>query len=678
MAASLLACAAAYAALVALILLQARRSRTGLWLAAAAAATAAWAAAACVAPAWSGGLDLLHLLAWYGFCLHLYRRAAAPGAPVVTALLGFGAAAAVAIAWRGAADLAGPLALLSPTILLRLGLAICQLLLLENVWRRRPAGRGAAVGLACLALGGLAAYDAVVCADAVLMRAAAPALLAGRPLVAALVMPLLGLAAARNRAWQVDLHLSRAAAFHSATLIVSGVFLLALAAAGELARQLAGMSGPGWGSLAEICVVFAGVITLAAMLASATARAALRRGVVEHFFTHRFDYRRQWQRCIDTLTASGASPLQERVIRVLAEAVDSRAGLLFLPEPGQAGLAWAGAWNTTPLAAPPLEAPVQAAVLAADRAMQLPPVATAGGFTPWLAVPLPDRGIILLSRPPAGYRIDAEVLDLLRILAHEVAIHLAQARANATLLQTAELRAYGERFAFVAHDIKNVSSQLSLLLSNAETHLADPAFQADMLATVRAAVARIGGLIRRLQPTAAPDPPAPLDPAPVLAALVAQRSRGATRIALEIEPAAAGARVGIAAAALQAAVGHVLDNAVAAARDAGVVRVGLRAEAGLVVVEIADDGPGMTAEFIRDHLFAPFSTRTKGGTGLGAFQARTLVRAAGGEIAVASQPGAGTTMRLLFPDAAAAPTPASVPASGPASVPGRLPALAMP
>lgn len=677
------ACALAYAALTVLILVQARRSRTGFLLAAAAGITAAWATAALVTGAPLQGvanaLDLLRAVAWYGFCLHLYRRATATGRTLFTmlgllALLGVFATLAT-----GAAAASGTVSLFSPALALRLALAICQLLLLENLYRGTVPDQRWFVGLACIALGGLAAFDVVMCADAVLLHAASPTLVAGRPLVAALVAPLLAVAAARNRTWRVDIHVSRAAALHTATLVVSGVFLLALAAAGEVARNFAAPFGAGWGSLAEIALVFAGVIAVAVLLTSGSARGVVRGLLLDHFFTHRFDYRREWQRCIDALSAVGSGPLPQRVIKALADAVDSPQGLLFTRGPGRAGFAWAAAWNTLPARALPEGCGMASAILAAEAPLVLAPVLDAAtvadlfdpSFDPWLAIPLPDPapgsgllGCILLAQPRAAFRLDAEVLDLLRILAHEVAIHLAQERAAAVLLQTRELRAYGERFAFVAHDIKNVSSQLSLLLSNAETHLADPEFQRDMLATVRASVARIGGLIRRLEPARErPAAPARLDPAPLLAALVAARQPlGGARLTLAPAPPAGpsygdpscggGAAVVMEEAALQAAVTHVLDNAIAAAGAAGAVEVALRAVDGRVLIDVADDGPGMTPEFIRDELFTPFATRTEGGSGLGAFQARELLRAAGGDLIALSRPGQGTTMRLSLPLAA--------------------------
>jgi hypothetical protein len=260
------ACVVAYAALTALILLQARRSPTGYLLAAASGATALWAAASVFTASALGeaasALDLLRTLAWYGFCLHLYRRTmGAGGHQTLFAMIGLGGIAGVIAALSlNHASLAGVISLTSPGVLLHLTFGICQLLLVENLYRSARAEHRRHVGLTCVALGGLAAYDVIMCADAVLLRAVSPTLVDGRALVAVLVTPLLALAAARNRNWQVNIHVSRAAVFHTATLVVSGIFLLSLAAAGELARRRGTSFGAGWGGLVEVCLLFTGII----------------------------------------------------------------------------------------------------------------------------------------------------------------------------------------------------------------------------------------------------------------------------------------------------------------------------------------------------------------------------------------------------------------------------------
>ena len=57
----------------------------------------------------------------------------------------------------------------------------------------------------------------------------------------------------------------------------------------------------------------------------------------------------------------------------------------------------------------------------------------------------------------------------------------------------------------------------------------------------------------------------------------------------------------------------------------------------------------MDPAFIRDELFRPFRSTKSGGYGIGTFQTRELIRAAGGDVEVISEKGAGTTMRILLP-----------------------------
>jgi signal transduction histidine kinase len=57
----------------------------------------------------------------------------------------------------------------------------------------------------------------------------------------------------------------------------------------------------------------------------------------------------------------------------------------------------------------------------------------------------------------------------------------------------------------------------------------------------------------------------------------------------------------------------------------------------------------MAAEFVRDELFRPLRTTKDGGHGIGAYQARELLRDSGGDLLVISKPGVGTTMRLILP-----------------------------
>ncbi len=187
-----------------------------------------------------------------------------------------------------------------------------------------------------------------------------------------------------------------------------------------------------------------------------------------------------------------------------------------------------------------------------------------------------------------------------------------------------------------------------MLLTNAEIHADNPEFQRDMLATVRASVGKITRLLTRLQADRQERSHALIRPLQRLQAIVEGTGRIAgTAVALSDDGGKAG--VAIDPEAFDAVVQHLLNNAIEASGGAGPVRVVLRHEALSVVVDIVDDGPGMTPEFIRDELFRPFATTKGGGHGIGAYQARELLREAGGDLLVLSRRPGGTTMRLLLP-----------------------------
>jgi signal transduction histidine kinase len=99
----------------------------------------------------------------------------------------------------------------------------------------------------------------------------------------------------------------------------------------------------------------------------------------------------------------------------------------------------------------------------------------------------------------------------------------------------------------------------------------------------------------------------------------------------------------------------VLDNLIHNAAEAGGrVRVHAQAAGPEVVVEVVDDGPGMSERFVAEELFRPFSTTKESGFGLGMFQCRALVEGWGGRLEVDSAEGLGTTVRITLPLAPAA------------------------
>jgi putative PEP-CTERM system histidine kinase len=656
-------CAAVYALLAALILARPPLSRTGAWLTFACAVTAIWTGT--FALGWqspviplASWLEVGRSAAWYGFILHLYRRSVGSDEQVSSAFKTMGLLALLVVGGTPLLEwFAGPAtaSLQSLGTATRLGFAICNLLLLENLYFNTPRESRWHINLLCVALGGLFLYDLLLYADGVLFHRLSFALLEARAPAMILAAPLIALAAVRNRRWAIDIHVSRDVVFHSFTLIASGIFLLAVALIGEVFRR----GGSEWGRVAETSLIFGAFLAVAVTLTSGSARSRIKSIVVENFFSHRYDYRREWMRCIDALTAPEAFvALHKRAILAAAEVVDSPAGALFVRPPQDVAFQWAGSWNMPAVTTPvPPGHPLVALFRDGDWIVVLDEHAEAETWIPelpraWVVLPLNHFGtligFVVLSRSRAQFKLDREAYDLLRVVGREIASRVAEQRAMQVLTQTQQLREYSQRFAFVIHDIKNVSGQLSMLLTNAEVYADNPEFQRDMLATVRASVGKITRLLSRLQAERRERDHALITPAERLRDLVdtCQMTR---RQEIVFSDRSGGAGAAIDPDAFDAVATHLLNNAVEASAPGAPITVDLRVEAHGVVVDIIDHGQGMAPEFVRDELFRPLHTTKGDGHGIGAYQARELLRDAGGDLLVLSRPRAGTTMRIILP-----------------------------
>jgi putative PEP-CTERM system histidine kinase len=675
--------AAALCALSGIVALWVSRGPTGIALGVSALIAAAWAVAAAMEVE-SGQQGLVLLLevirnaVWLATLILLYRWLAGATARSLVRRFALAGSALVMVALLAVMPRAGLAALpdFGPWALLaRISLDILIVVMAENLIRNADRDALWHVNLPCIALGGLTSFDLVTFAHSALSGYESDALQNARAVLLGLAMPLLAIAAVRDRRSRRGTRTPRRVIFRGAALILCGSFLLGVGAAGELLRHLE----ISWGSTAQVSMLAGALMAAAVVAASGSARSRLRNVIVDQFFTARHDYRREWLRCIATLSApeDGSHDPHLRAIRVIADAADSPAGILLLRDDTlhtpatSARLRWVASWNLPPLPDVPVEAalPWLAAsgrITALDaRTTPAPLVAAAGPL--WLAVPLVHHGegaagLVLLAAPRAPVTLDRETDELLRTLGRAVAMYLAERRAAERLAEGRRVQDYAKHFAFVAHDVKTVSSQLELLLANAEEHIHDPEFQHDMLVTVRASAARIKALIARLgQPGEEPRTTQAragdgIAPAPAIATLEALHgiaARQAHPVRIEAPEGPDGPAAPLVAAmhpeSFEAAVTHLVNNAAEASPPGQPVRVRLAADQGQIFIDVMDRGPGMSAAFIRDTLFNPLATSKPGGSGIGAWQARELAREAGGDVTVSSAPGMGTTMRLMLP-----------------------------
>jgi putative PEP-CTERM system histidine kinase len=457
---------------------------------------------------------------------------------------------------------------------------------------------------------------------------------------------------------------SRQVVFHSAALLGVGVYLLVMGAVGYYIR----IFGGSWGGVLQTAFLFGAIALLLALLFSGVVRSRVRVLLNKHFFSYRFDYRQEWLRFTATL-ASGEPGvrLNERAISAIAQMVESPGGGLWLRDE-HGDFERAGEVNLPRLAgSEPKDGPLARFLAERQWVISLDEYAEsrdvygelelpewiASSKDAWVIVPLILHedllGFVVLTRPLAPQGLNWELTDLLKVAGRQAAGYLGHLRAAQQLLVARQFESFNKMSAFVIHDLKNIVAQLGLMLSNAEKHKHNPAFQEDMLKTVENAVDKMNRLLAHLRSGTTPiDKPVAVDLGELVARAVADKSQMRPRP--EIDVRSTGLRALAHADRLQRVVGHLVQNAIEATpKDGGRVWVRVAQEGGSAVIEVGDTGSGMTAEFIRDRLFKPFESTKRNGMGIGTYESRQYVREIRGSLEVESQPGKGTRFRIVLP-----------------------------
>ncbi|MDQ6618490.1 MAG: PEP-CTERM system histidine kinase PrsK, partial [Pseudomonadota bacterium] len=395
-------------------------------------------------------------------------------------------------------------------------------------------------------------------------------------------------------------------------------------------------------------------------------RAKLRVTVSKHFFPYRYDYREEWLRFTQALSLRDQHiNTGQQVIRGLANLVESPAGALWLRDADESKFVPSAAWNMQPGEAEAFDGSLARFLRSTGwvvnleefrssphryGALRLPDWLSASPNA-WLVVPLAIgnelTGFVVLTTARTVIDVDWEVNDLLKTAGRQAASFLGHIEASEALLEARKFEAFNRLSAFVVHDLKNIVAQLSLMLSNAERHHANPEFRRDMLMTVGHSVDRMKQLMMQLR-----EGTTPLDVAHrVDLAEVAERVRHAKlgqRPPVEVE---IDERVATRAHAdrLERVLGHLAQNAIEASDGSGRVWIKVGRQGPDALVEVGDTGHGMTSEFLRERLFKPFQTTKQSGMGIGAYESHQYVRELGGRVQVDSTPNVGTRVHLLLP-----------------------------
>ncbi|MEI6485639.1 MAG: XrtA/PEP-CTERM system histidine kinase PrsK [Sphingomonadales bacterium] len=654
-----------------------QRGGINLWFAGAALATALWAAAFVLTylvdsglQPWISALQTLRTGIWIGLLLHLLRPTWLGGGEQRSALwlggiLGFVLAIQFAFDLGGVGrdmlvgpgDLAGSLFLV-----VRIAVSVTGVVLCHNLYIATASGLRSGVRLLALGLAGLFLYDLNFYTLTFLVPPGSVDLYNIRGAVNALVVPFFIFVA--REGWAQNARVSRNVAFQTVAFSGVGFYLIAMSV---LAYGLK-LVGGSWGTLLQVCFLFATIMLCAVVLVSDRFRAWLRVAIARNFYRYRYDYRTEWLRFIATVSAPGdAQGLPERVVQAVASVLDARGGWLLVPDEDQ--LIPIATWRmeTRPPEAMPAASPLIAWV-AQDQVLDLDLVRA--GDVPeapelpawlladprfWLVLPAFNRdalaGVLLIGRSLVPRRLDWEDEELLKTLGRQVGSYVAESRGQSQLEEARRFEEFNRRFAFILHDIKNLVSQLSLLARNAERHAGNPEFRSDMVATLKESVGKmnalLGWLSQRASGATASDTHVPV--VSLLADLVRQRRTAWPALTLTLPDGEVPPLVRGDAARLEQMFAHLLQNAIDASPPGAPIRFEVATAGRALVVTLSDRGHGMSARFIRQELFQPFTSTKAGGFGIGAYEAREIVRAHGGRLDVASREGEGTSFTITLP-----------------------------
>jgi putative PEP-CTERM system histidine kinase len=544
-----------------------------------------------------------------------------------------------------------------------LALAVLGLLLVEQLFRNLPEDSRWGAKPLCLALALCFGYDLYLFSEGVLFGRLDADASSIRGAVHALAAPLLLAASHRRANWLERLQVSRSIVFHSATLLLVGGYLLFMAGVGYYVRYFGGE----WGRALQLALAVTGALLLLTFVLSGSLRSWLKVFVGKNFFRYRYDYREEWLRFTDTLSSQrNPQEVGEGVVRGLAAMVECPGGALWTRSGAEAPFRQAARWNMATVHEREqadssfcaflqqegwvidLEEYKNSPRAYGDLAL---PAWLLGAPKVWVVVPLTVSGEMLgfvtLSPPRARVDLNWEVRDLLKTAGRQAAGHLAQMQATEALLEARKFDAFNRMSAFVVHDLKNIVTQLSLMMKNAQRLHANPEFQQDMLLTVESSLEKMRRLMLQLREGATPPGGARGVELAALVSRLQQMARAADRQLQTHCP------EGLATRGhderLERVLGHLVQNALDATPADGRVWLTVGRHSGQIRVEVGDTGIGMSEDFVQNRLFRPFSSTKANGMGIGSYESFQYIRELGGRIDVHSRLGEGTLITLVLP-----------------------------
>ncbi|MGD0584897.1 MAG: XrtA/PEP-CTERM system histidine kinase PrsK [Oryzomonas sp.] len=461
------------------------------------------------------------------------------------------------------------------------------------------------------------------------------------------------------RRGNVRIQVSRQAAYKSLVLLAMGLYLIMLGLLGE------GMQYFGTSFSRSMTISFAFLVGIAILTLFLSERVRREVKVMLHknFFQQKHDYRTQWLRFTEQLSTSrSGEDLLQCILSAYCDIFGINGAALYLYEEGRGGYCMTAQHEMEP--APAVIAPDNSLINFMKKCAWVvntrednPEIMVENALffsknQISFIIPLFARerleGFIALGRVIKMDEVYIyEDYDLMKTIARQASLAILHQRLSEQTTQAREIEVIGNVAAFVAHDLKNLVSNLSLIVENAARYIHNPDFQQDMLASLGNTADKMQRLIGRLNNLGEGEMSC-LQQVNLLD-LVEKTARLVTGSSIRVS--------GTPVTALgdeneiQKVVLNLLINGIEASGpdEPVLAEVGT---AGAPFIRVTDRGCGISDRFIRTELFKPFRTTKKKGLGIGLYQCRKIVEAHGGRIEVSSAEGSGSVFTVWFADTA--------------------------
>jgi len=469
--------------------------------------------------------------------------------------------------------------------------------------------------------------------------------------------------------FNTDVYPSQSALHNSLTVLLAGVYLLIV---GVFAKVVTFLGGDAAFTL-KAFVLLVALVLLAILLLSDRVRLHTRRFVSRHFQRPLYDYRSLWRRFTEG-TASCVKPTElcQAAVKLVTDIFQVLSVTIWLVDDKRENFVFATSTFLSDTKANDLK-PQSVDAMEVMRALEKhsAPMDIDASKESWTAVLRrchPDEfrkggnrvcvpmigggevlGLIILGDRVGGVSFSWQDFDLLTCVADQVAASLLNVQLSQKLLQAKEMEAFQTMSAFFVHDLKNTTSTLNLMLKNLPVHFNDPEFRADALRGISKTVAHINHLIGRLSLLRHELQIKPVESdlnEVVVKALAGWEEAAGVSLVKDLRPLP---KVLLDQEQMLKVVTNLVLNARDAVSLAGEIRIETTQSNGWVILTVSDNGCGMAPEFLSRSLFRPFQTTKKNGLGIGLFQSKMIVEAHKGRVQVESQPGKGTTFRIILP-----------------------------